>query len=324
MSRWILYSSISLLSLLALPANSQPVFNGPVAGFIYQHDSQTVRPLVGIPGAMYIGSPVLSQVDSASVAADGKWAFVVKSGTGAFVQSLAASAPVATTPDGLIQGVDRVSWNRDGSFALLYSSSNSQLQRVHLTGAGLSADPPIDLSPWGQPSALAIDPTGQQMAFGIAGSGLYLFNPGQSPALLSPMAQPVAIAFDATGSRLYAVDMDQQQIVEFDSGSGPVLFTSLAQPGGSVLNPVGIAVSAGNTYLMLADAATSSVLVYDTSSQNLVNTIALFFSPSRLDALSSGPTFLLNGDNSKEWLLVLDAKQTPGVYFVPASQQEEL
>ncbi len=228
------------------------------------------------------------------------------------------------TPDGLIQGVDRVSWNRDGSFALLYSSSRNQLQRVRLSGAGIAADPPMDLSSWGQPSALAIDPTGQQIAFGMPGSGLYLFNPGQPPALLCQMAKPAALAFDATGSRLYAVDMDQQQIVEFDSGSGPIFFTSLIQPDGSVLSPVGIAVSAGNTYLMLADATTRSVLIYDASSQNLVNTIALFFAPSRLDALSTGPAFLLNGDNSKEWLLVLDAKQTPGVYFVPASQQEEL
>jgi len=322
MFRWPIYS-IPFLSLLVPAANSQsPVVNGPVAGFIYRPDSQTVQPLVGIPGAAYIASPVLSAVDSASVAPDSKWAFIVKSGRGTFMQGLSSTAPSEVSPDGLIQNVDHVSWNRDGSFALLYSSSGSQLQRVRLSNAGVSTDPPIDLSPLGQAAALAIDPTGRQIAFGIAGSGLYLFQAGQSPSLLSSMTKPVAIAFDDSGSRLYAVDLDQQRVVEFDSGSGPVQFASLSQPDGSVLNPVGIALSAGGSYLMLADNSTRSVRVYETASQNLVNTIALDFAPTRLDALSTGPTFLLNGDNRQEWLLVLNAQQIPAVYFIPANQEQ--
>jgi len=322
MSRRFIFCSIPFLGLLTPPAHAQsPVFNGPVGGFIYRHDSQTVRPLVGIPGATYLASSVLSGVDSASVAPDGKWAFIIKSGRSVFVQGLPAATPVETSPDGLIQGVDRIAWNRDGSFALFYSSSGNQLQRVHLSDSSVSADPPIDLSPWGQAAVLAIDPTGRQIAFGVSGSGLYLFNAGQSPAPLSSMAKPVALAFDDTGTRLYAADLDQQQIVEFDPGSGPVQFASLAQPDGSVLNPVGMAVSAGATYLMLADNATRSVRVYETASQNLVNTITLDFAPTRLDALTTGPTFLLNGDNSQEWLLVLDARQIPSISFVPASQE---
>ncbi len=325
MSRCFISSSILFLSLLVPPANSQsPVFGGLVAGFIYSHDSQTIRPLLGIPGATYIASPVLSSVDWASVAPDGKWAFIARSGRNLFVQGLAQSAPVETPADGLVQSVDRVLWNRDGSFALLYSSSACQLQRVSLSDAGVSADPPMDLSSWGRPTALAIDPTGQQIAFGITGSGLYLFKAGQSPALLSSMAQPVALAFDDTGHRLYAADLDQQQIVAFDSGSGPVGFASIAQADGSTLNPVGLAVSGGGSYLLLADSATRAVRVYETASQNLVNTIALDFVPTRLDALSTGPTFLLNGDNTNEWLLVLDARRVPAVYFVPASHQEQL
>jgi DNA-binding beta-propeller fold protein YncE len=323
MSRCI-YSSILFLSLLPSANSQSPVFNGPVAGFIYRHDSQTVRPLLGIPGATYIAPPVLNGVDSASVAPDGNWAFVTRSGRSVFVQGLTQSAPVEAPADGLIQSVDRVIWNRNGSFALLYSSSGSQLQRVHLAGAGASADPPLDLSPWGQPSALALDPAGRQIAFGVTGLGLFLFKAGQPPVLQSSMAQPAALAFDDTGLRLYAVDLDQQQIVAFDSGSGPLVFASIAQADGSSLKPVGLAVSGGGRYLLLADSTTQAVRVYETASQTLVNTIALDFAPTRFDALSTGPVYLLNGDNSKEWLLVLDARQVPAVYFVPASQQEQL
>ena len=323
MSRWFC-ASIPFLILLAGPANPQSAsFQGPLAGFVYSRSSRTVRPMLGIPDATYIASPLLSEVDSASVAPGCKWAFITKSGRNFFMHGLSDAAPVESSADGLIQAVDRVVWSRDGSFALIYSSSGAQLQRVHFSDTDVFADAPLDLSPWGQVTALAIDPTGQQIAFGVTGSGLYLFNTSQSPALLSSMAKPVAAAFDDTGLRLYAADLDLQQIVSFDSGSGPLPFASLAQPDGSALNPIGLAVSGGGQYLLLADSATRTVRVFETDSQNLVNTIPLDFAPSRFEALSAGPTFLLNGDNSNEWLLILDARQVPSVYFVPAIPTEK-
>jgi len=321
----MMLKGIAVLALMARFASAQSAgFHAPVTGLVYSPTSHSVQPLIGVPGAAYLGSPVLSGADSVSIAPAGGWAFAVVAGRGAFLHGLADAAAAEASTDGLIQAVDRVVWNRGGSFVLLYSSSANQLQRVRLTDAGVSADAPLDLSPWGQAAALAIDPSGRQIAFGVAGSGLYLSSDGQSPALLSPAPRPVAAAFDETGLRLYAVDLDQQQILAFDSGSGPVLFASLAQADGTLSNPVGLAVSGGGRYLLVADNAVRAVRVYETASQTLANTIPLDFAPSRMDALSTAPIFLLNGDNSKEWLMLLDARQVPAVYFVPASQQEPL
>jgi DNA-binding beta-propeller fold protein YncE len=212
-------------------------------------------------------------------------------------------------------------WNRDGSIALLYSASANRLQRIRLSDAGPAADEPMDLSAWGPVTALAIDPAGRQIAFGVAGAGLYRFVAGQTPALLSSMAQPAALAFDATGQHLFAVDLDQQQISEFDPGSSALQFALLAQPDTPAVKPVGLAVSGDGRYLLLADSAAHTVRVYETASGALANTIPLDFAPSRFEALSSNSTFLLNGDNSNEWLLVLDAREVPGISFVPASQE---
>ena len=186
------------------------------------------------------------------------------------------------------------------------------------------ADTPLDLSPWGRLTALALDPAGLQVAFGVAGSGLYLFHAGQSPALLSSLAQPAAVTFDDTGGRLYAIDLDAQRILEFDSGAGPSAFASLAQADGTAVTPAGLAVSGDGRYLLLADSTAHTIRVYDTASRNLANTLPLDFAPTRLEALSARPIFLLNGDNSNEWLLLLDAIQFPTVSFVPASQEEPL
>ena len=64
--------------------------------------------------------------------------------------------------------------------------------------------------------------------------------------------------------------------------------------------------------------------MFETNSRSLANTIPLNFAPSRFEALSAAPAFLLNGNDPNEWLLVLDASQIPAVYFVPASGEEGL
>jgi hypothetical protein len=285
---------------------------------------RSVRPLLGTAGSAFIGPSLVNEVDSASIAPGGKWAVITKAGCTRLVRGLSDLVPSESSTAGLMAAVDRVVWSRDGSFAVLYSSSGGELQRVRLAGSEALVDPPVAVSWLGQVTTLAIDPAGRQIAVGVAGSGLYLFLTGQSPALLSPMAQPVAAAFDETGNRLYAIDLDSQRILEFDSGSGAIEFASLAQPDGPPLDPAGLAVSGNGRYLVLADRATRTVRVYETASRSLANTIPLDFAPSRFEAISAKPAFLLNGDNAKDWLLVLDAGQVPGVYFVPASQEELL
>ncbi len=315
MSRWFVGSTLSLFFAGCALAQTASV-RGPLAGLIFDRASRSVRPIRGVPGSSSIGSPVLNEVDLASVAPGGQWGFVVKGDHAAFVRDLAGPAPAESAPDGLI-AADRVVWNRDGSAALLYSSSANQLQRVRLSSGDALADAPLDL-PAGNIAALAIDPAGRQIAFGVAGSGLYLFNAGDSPALISPLAQPAAAAFDETGRKLYAVDLDSLRIVEFESGAAQSDFSAI---GGGIV-PAGLAVSAGGRYLMLADSAARAVYVYDIASQSLANTLNLDFAPSRFEPLSAGPAFLLNGDRPGEWLLVLDARQTPGILIVPAAGEE--
>ena len=321
--RFIWLASAAAVISLTRPAIPQSAnFGGPISGFVYSNTSRMIRPLFGVPGATYAGAALMKGVDWASIAPGGAWAFIIRHGHGGgFVGGLSALSPSALAVDGLIAPVDRVAWSRDGSYALVYSAPGNVLQRVRFSAGGASADAPLDLSAFGAVMSLAIDPTGQNIAFGVAGSGLYFFPAGQSPTRIAALSEPAAIAFDTTGANLYAADSGQGEIVEFDAGAGPFVFAALAQPDGSTFQPVGLAVSGGGRYLLLADGAGQAVRVYDTASHNLVNSISLAFAPTRLEALSSNPAFLLNGSNSQESLLILDASQVPSVYFVPAPHE---
>jgi len=320
MSRWFMSVSVAVLILPAGPAKSQSTsFHGPVSGLVYSHASRGVRPLYGIPGALQTGPTVLDQIDSASIAPGGKWALVTRGDHSSLVRGLSDLAPAESPTDGLMNAVDRVQWNSDGSFALLYCSATNLLQRIRVSEAGAVADSPIDLSPWGQATTLTIDSAGRQIAFGIAGMGLYEFGPDSSPVLISSMVSPVAAVFDSTG-RLYAVDADRQRIMAIDSGSSALEFASFFQADTAAVAAVGLAVSGNGRYLMLADRTAQAVRVYETASRILIETIPLDFPPTRFEGLLSG-TFLLNGDNSNEWLLVLDARQAPRLSFVPANRE---
>jgi hypothetical protein len=311
--------SFALAAWPACQASAQTAnLQGPVSGYVYRAEAGTVLPLVGVPGAAHIGPPVFKGVQFASVGPDGKWALVTKRGHSFLATGLIGAAPVESAPSGMIHNVDRVAWSRDGSFALLYSSSANLLQRVQLSGTP-SADSPLDLSGWGAVTTMALEPAGQQIALGIAGTGLYRFNAGSAPALASKMPHPMWAAFDGSGNNLYVVDADQQQVWRFGSDSSASALASLTQAGGATVNPVGMAVSSDGSSLLLADSGARAVRVYDTGTGALANTIALDFTPSRFEALSSAPSFLLNGDNLNEWLLILNAQQSPGISFVPAS-----
>jgi hypothetical protein len=73
---------------------------------------------------------------------------------------------------------------------------------------------------------------------------------------------------------------------------------------------------------MVADRGNRTIRVYDTASHALSATLPLDFAPTRMDAISTSPVFLLNGDNENEWLLLLDARNIPATYFVPASTED--
>jgi hypothetical protein len=237
------------------------------------------------------------------------------------MRDLSGAAPVAAIAKGTIDDVDRMAWNRDASFAVLYSSSGARLQRVRFAADQVSVDDPVDLRLWGAVTTLAIDPSGRQIAFGIAGSGIYVMDGTQSPALLVSMTRPAAAAFSDTG-RLYAVDAETRRIVAFGSDLSPAEFTIADPADGVEFEPVGLAVSTTGSYLMVADRGTRTVRVYETATRTLANTLPLDFDPVHMQRLSIGATYLLNQAQGKDWLLVLDATDKPRVYFVPAGEEE--
>ena len=68
---------------------------GPVTGFVYDTQLGAVRPMLGIPGAAYLGNVVATGLGAASVAPDGSAALAMQQNGKLVLYTGLRSAPLA-------------------------------------------------------------------------------------------------------------------------------------------------------------------------------------------------------------------------------------
>lgn len=314
-----------LLSAFLLPAQ-QVQLGGPVCGVIYDAPTRSLRPLLGVPGAAYLGGALVAGVDFASVAPSGKLALAVKDGQALLLTDLDRLQPAVLPLPAVLQDADRAAWAQDSSALALYSSARGWLQRVTGLDGAPVAGPPMEVSfPGGSVTLIATSHGAERIVLGVRGEisgGLYLIPADGPPLEVASMADPGAVFFPAEGRTLYAVDRHSRRVLAVHNFPPGEVVTLLEARDG-VADPVGIAVSGDGQRLFLADRSSRSVRVYEVSTRTLMAEVPLEAAPSLLQPLRGNALFLLNsGSRRGEPLFLLDARSAPAVYFVPASEQD--
>jgi hypothetical protein len=172
-----------VLALVAIqPAAAQQAsLSGPLSGFLFDSPTSSIRPVVGIAGSAYLGTPVLGGVDFASVGPNGASALVIQGGQLSAVSGLNNPAPRITPLDAPFSSSMIIGWAQDGSRVVFASDSGGAvIQSIRWTGGVPSLDPAIDLSSIGGTiSTLAVDAALQSILIGIrdqAAGGVYLWD----------------------------------------------------------------------------------------------------------------------------------------------------
>src|SRR5579884_2573592 len=131
-------TGFAVCASMGVAAVAQTISGGPITGAIFDTSTHSIRSIMGLPGAAYLGASALSTWDLAMPSPDGKKAVALRGGELSLIADL--SQPDSATDIGAaIQTVDRVVWSADSSTAVLYSSRSSQLQRVTGLNASLNA-----------------------------------------------------------------------------------------------------------------------------------------------------------------------------------------
>jgi hypothetical protein len=311
-----IFPIVALASLAAmLEAQPQGTINGPVAGYVFDKAARALRPVLGLPGASLLGSPI-------------RWRYRVDQ---AFVAPRLDSA-VGVTPerafrlfrmrDGVVTELAVGGLAQAGSpYSVAYSPSGSSValyagNRVQLI-SGLPDAPvvggSIDLTATGVPFALAVSDDARSLLVSVNNS-IRFFESYANMGKLIDTAPGAVVAF-AAGSHDAAVA---------DSGAGVVLFHDLAGAGASqVVAPPdengaassALAFSADGKALFLASAAAQALTQLDLSAGTR-NRIACNCTPTVLARM--GNVFRLTELTGDPLWLLDTPESTPRIVFVPA------
>ena len=307
---------------LAISGWAQPSAGvaGPVTGFIFDAQLGAVRPMLGIPGAAYLGNGVAIGLDAASVAPDGSAALAVERGGKLVLYTgLRNAHPAALAVAGAIASPDQFAWAANASAAAVYSSRAGQAQILTGLPPSPAAASPIDLSSLpGQVTALAFD--GQRLILAVASAdsgGIYLASASSGIQRIATAAAPSAIAL--AGSSLFFSDSQSQQIFQVHDYAGTPGAAVFANDSG-INSPAGLQVSADGQRLFVANAGSRKLAVYDVPSRASVESLDLAFTPTRLDRFGDPSVFLLNASGQGPLYVVHDGGpgKAAAVYFVPS------
>ena len=294
-------------------AQSTAAVAGPVTGFIFDSQAAAMRPMLGIPGAAYLGKAMATGLNAASVAPDGSAALAVAAdGKLVLYTGLRSAIPQALAVPGAIANPDHFAWATNA--AAVYSSSSGQGQILTSLATSPSAAAPVDLSSLpGQVAAMAFD--GQNLVLAVASGGIYMAS-AAGVQRIAAAAHPAALVL--SGASLFFADSQSQQIQQVQNYAATPATVPFANDN-SIDSPAGLQISADGKRLFAANAGNRKLAVYDIGSRSLVQTVDLSFTPTRLDRFGDTSVFLMNGSGQGPVYVARDGGEgKAAVYFVPA------
>jgi hypothetical protein len=323
----------------ALSLSGQNTFSGPASGYVFDNVGHSVRAVLGVPGAAYLGSASQQAWDSVSVAPNGRWALGVTGLSLNRIPDLSQPASFTSIPQGS-GPILRVAWSSDSTTAAIWSPTTGHLQRITGLDSAPAVHDPIDLTAVsGLLSGWSLSPDGRYLALSSSAPGassVYLSDQDHAPVPIGSVADPGAVAFAADGASLFVFGGAAHQILQLDLPSGAVAGSFDASPFGAA----GEVAVAGTGIRELprgrrpgppevqdlvasADGARlyamggQTLCGYDLSTSQLTSCRALEVPPSSFQPMPGG-ILLLNyrrAANMPYWLLDGKAGQ---IYFVPA------
>jgi hypothetical protein len=336
---------VSAFAVCAAGASAQTISGGPVTGAIFDTATHSIRSIMGLPGAAYLGAVPASTWDLAMASPDGKKALAVHGGNLSLIADL-SQPDAATNVGGVIAALDRVIWSADSSTAILYSSRSNQLQRVTGLNGTPAIQPAIDLSGAGTISGSALSPDGRSVAYSIAastaaaGNGSVYLVTDSAPVKVGAVSDPGALTFSNDGASLFVFDRASQKISRLQTSSGAILDSFAASAAGDASatatapataaafrrTPVhsasqpdirDLAATADGAQLLAIRS--DSLCVYDVNHQTPDRCEALDVSPAAIQTIGPG-VFVLNYPRTATSPVWLWDGSVGAAFFVPSGR----
>ncbi len=312
----------ALLAIVCASSTIAGPLNGPQPGYILDARSGTLRPVLGIPGAMQLGAPVSLpfQVTSADFDASGNFAVVVSNEMPSHAYVLQGLANPSITDMGAVADHTSIlGLSSNGQVAVL--SAPGQLQFLTaVTTAPVLANAFPTQALLGPISAGIVDAAGQCALVGTASGNLGAFETfcadGSTQRLFTQTGMQItAIALANQGQDALLADSGGQQILRAAAYAQPGAFTAVASAQDGIANPVGLQVNGQQA--IVADAGASCLFVIDLSGQAPTQAIPLNNAPARAKPLSDRTVLLLTDPTAAPFISFDLRAMQP--FFIPTN-----
>ncbi len=298
---------------------------GPASGLAFDPASQSIRPILGVPGAAYLGPAILKGVQFVALAPDGDAAVVLLGKRLSLVRGLSVGSPASFPLAELAAAPAKFSWSPDSSAFAWYSRGSASIAIArNRTGTPVLL-PPLDVSALaGVLSSIAVDPSGQFAVAAVGGDssgGIYLVPADAPPRLVAAMRSPSALAFDPSGQNLYAVEGRNGAVLRIESVATAAISTWVVNASRDRMDVTAVAIGGSNSSLYAMSDSKRRLCVYSLSNGSLLREIPLPAAPSGFERNAPASLFVLNSiRDASAPLLVLDESAKPAVYVVPGER----
>lgn len=314
---------------LALPVAGMPAMaqtsaiGGPVVGYVFESAQSSVRPILGVPGASLLGGSAQLGFAAATAALSPRqnYLLAVDAADGSIaLVDLGGAALSRRAIDGAWPGASRIVLSPNGaSAALLYADNTVQIlkglpARPEVAGTLQLANLP------GAAGALAVsDDAGVVLA--ASAGGLFAVVPGADPQPL-PFTGDAALVVFTNGTRDALVAGADNQVALVGDVTGQPGYRLLAGPADGIDQPVGLAASADNRQVLVANAGSGAIAILNTAG-GVANSLACSCQVTGLARMNGAAVYRVS-DLSDAPLWILDAGGSEALLlFVPARVSEE-
>ena len=304
---------VAILLVACGAGYTQTPVRGPVVGLVYDAGSHSIRPINGILGAAMLGNPLVSGLDWADVAPNGKSAIAFASGQLQFISGLDGN-PTRVSVAQMGSCCDLSGWSPDSTAVALYTGASRQLAVV----SGLNGSATVsrtDLSAFTGAVTFVLIDSEVRVFLGIEGngSGVYMLDRNGLPRLVARLDHPHTGGL--LGARTAIADAGTHKLFELRAGRGSDGVNLIADLSDNANDPVGL--GSWSSRFFVADRSSNSVLVFDQASGQLMATLPVDIPPTGMKPLAPGSLFLLGGGGTGPFY-ILDARGAGTIYFVPA------
>lgn len=309
-----LVATVSVEAQQAIPAQ----FSGSDLGYVLDAPAKSIRRIVGVPGAAYLG-PVVKQVpEGASLSPNGRWVAAIWDGQ---IRIESVADDQLGIGAGEVTEKVQFAWAPDGATVVIAYPESKTLRIGQHTGDSWNFDAPFHS--WaeltGEFALLAVDRTGGiwLATKGTEGSLYRLVAAEQRWEKVTTSTEPVGIVFPVrSANKGYFGEVTR--LVEF-SLDGSISAMDIWNSQYDRIRSLAV-LPAGNPAIAVEGETRAKLVILDGNSQ--FRTLELDSIPTNLTPLGQRGIFVLGSRNSADDpLLVADCEKNPSVYFIPERKQ---